>query len=62
VAEKAGGDTSAKRGLAARMLAPLGLFAFGYLAGRYAIKPARYAGSLISDRPDAAPSGLSVDS
>ena len=47
MAERAGGDSSAKRSVAARILAPLGLFAAGYLAGRYWRKPARYAGSLV---------------
>ncbi len=47
MAEEAGGDSGTKRNVAARVLAPLGLFAAGYLAGRYALKPARYAGSLI---------------
>jgi membrane protein len=47
VADEASGDTGAKRGTIARLLAPLGLFAAGYLAGRYALKPARYAGSLL---------------
>lgn len=37
----------AKRGVAARVLAPLGLFAAGYLAGRLWLKPYRYAGSLV---------------
>ena len=40
------GDSSAKRGMAMRALAPLGLFAAGYLAVR-GRKPVRYAGSLF---------------
>lgn len=47
MAEEAGGDSGTKRNVAARVLAPLGLFAAGYLAGRYALKPARYAGTFI---------------
>lgn len=47
MAEEAGGAGDAKRGLAVRVLTPLGLFAAGYLAGRYWRKPARYAGSLF---------------
>jgi membrane protein len=46
VADKPSGE-GAKSGSAARVLAPLGLFAFGYLAGRLWLKPARYAGSFI---------------
>jgi YihY family inner membrane protein len=42
-----GANTGTKRGLAARVLTPLGLFAAGYLAGRLWAKPNRYAGSLV---------------
>jgi len=47
VAEETSGDSGSKRGMAARVLAPLGLFAAGYLAGRYWLKPPRYAGSFV---------------
>jgi membrane protein len=47
VAEESGGGSGAKRGGVARVLAPLGLFAAGYLAGRYYLKPPRYAGSFV---------------
>ena len=47
MAEKTGGESEAKRSIAARILTPLGLLAAGYLAGRYAVKPARYAGTFI---------------
>jgi membrane protein len=47
VADKDSGNAGAKRGLAASVLAPLGLFAAGYLAGRLWLKPYRYAGSLF---------------
>jgi membrane protein len=47
VADTNSGNADAKRGLAARVLTPLGLFAAGYLAGRLWLKPRRYAGSLV---------------
>jgi membrane protein len=47
VADTDSGNASAKRGLAARVFTPLGLFAAGYLAGRLWLKPYRYAGSLL---------------
>jgi membrane protein len=47
VADSGSGNAGAKHGLAARVLAPLGLFAAGYLAGRLWLKPYRYAGSLL---------------
>jgi hypothetical protein len=47
VAEESGGGSGAKRGGVARVLAPLGLFAAGYLAGRFWLKPTRYAGSFV---------------
>lgn len=47
MAEETSGANDAKRSTAARLLTPLGLFAAGYLAGRYALKPARYAGSFL---------------
>lgn len=47
MADSGSQDKDPKRGAIARVLAPLGLFAAGYLAGRYALKPARRAGSFI---------------
>jgi membrane protein len=47
VADTGSGGKNAKSGLAMRVLAPLGLFAAGYLAGRLWLKPSRYAGSLV---------------
>ncbi len=47
MAEESGGGSGAKRGGVARVLAPLGLFAAGYLAGRFWLKPTRYAGSFV---------------
>ena len=47
MADAGSGNTGTKRGLTARVLAPLGLFAAGYLAGRIWTRPHRYAGSLI---------------
>ena len=47
MADAESGKTSTKRGTTARLLAPLGLFAAGYLAGRIWTRPRRYAGSFI---------------
>jgi membrane protein len=47
VADAESGTTSTKRGVATRVLTPLGLFVAGYLAGRMWTKPHRFAGSLV---------------
>lgn len=47
MADNAGKPTGTTRGLAARVLAPIVIMAAGYLAGRYVLKPHRYAGSFI---------------
>lgn len=47
MAESKGEKISTKRSLIARVLTPLGLFAAGYLAGHFYVKPRRYAGTLF---------------
>jgi membrane protein len=44
---ESGNKTSTKRGLATRVLTPLGLFVAGYVVGHLWTKPRRYAGSLL---------------